>query len=131
MTLAPPGLGLQRACELLSISRSGYYRARQGPSAATRTAAAETTRLRDRIEALCLEFSGYGYRRGTAQLHREGIGVNHKRVLRLMREESLLCHVKRHFVTTTDSQHGFRRYPNLIAGLTPTDVNEIWIADVT
>ena len=70
--------------------------------------------LLDRIEAICLEFPRYGYRRVTAQLKRENLFVNHKRVLRLMQESDLLCRVKRRWVNTTDSRHGFPRYPNLV-----------------
>jgi putative transposase len=57
---------------------------------------AEAVALRDAIERLMLEFAGYGYRRVTHALQREGWKVNHKRVLRMMREESLLGHLKRH-----------------------------------
>ena len=55
-----------------------------------------------------LEFPGYGYRRVAKALQRAGAGVNHKRVLRVMREEALLCQLKRRFVATTDSHHGLR-----------------------
>ena len=127
--LAPPGLPLTRVCALLGISRSGLYRARRpGEPAATASA---TVRLRERIEALCLAFPGYGYRRVTAQLQREGWRVNHKRVLQLMREERLLCRGKRSFASTTNSGHGLRRYPNLIAGLAVEGVNRLWVADIT
>ncbi len=61
-----------------------------------------------------LELPGYGYRRVTAELHRQGWAVNHKRVLRIMRQESLLCQLKRRFRPTTDSAHPFGIYPNLI-----------------
>ena len=70
--------------------------------------------LRDKIEAICLEFPRYGYRRVTHHLKHEGCRVNHKKVLRLMRESGLLCHVKRKWVKTTDSKHRFPRYPTLI-----------------
>jgi hypothetical protein len=50
--------------------------------------------LRDRIETICLGFPRYGYRRVTYQLKREGKLVNHKKVLRLMRESDLLCRGK-------------------------------------
>ena len=50
----------------------------------------------------------------TAQLQREGWAVNHKRVLRIMREESLLCELQRRWVKTTESEHGLRTYPNLL-----------------
>jgi len=87
--------------------------------------------LIDRIEAICLEFPRYGYRRVTAQLKRENLLVNHKRVLRLMRESDLLCRVKRRWVNTTDSRHGFPRYPNLVKDVPVSHLNQIWLADIT
>jgi putative transposase len=87
--------------------------------------------LRDRIEAICLEFPRYGYRRVTHQLKHEGWLVNHKKVLRLMRESDLLCRVKRRWVRTTDSNHRFPRYPNLIKGMVINSLNQVWVADIT
>jgi putative transposase len=131
MVLAPPELPITQACALLGISRSGHYQARTSADSAAPTAAVAVVPLRDRIEALCLAFPGYGYRRVTAQLQREGWAVNHKRVLKIMRQESLLCHGKRAFVTTTNSGHGCRRYPNLITGHSVTEINQVWVADIT
>jgi transposase InsO family protein len=130
MALAPAGLPVTRICALLGISRSGHYQARAAADPAP-TAAESAVRLRDRIETLCLEWPGYGYRRVTAQLHREGFVVNHKRVLKIMHQESLLCQAKRAFVATTNSGHALRRYPNLIAGLVIEGVNRLWVADIT
>jgi len=73
--------------------------------------------LRAAVEELVLQFPGYGYRRVTKALARVGYCVNHKRVLRIMREESLLCQLKRRFTPTTDSNHPFRTYPNLLKEL--------------
>jgi transposase InsO family protein len=87
--------------------------------------------LVDRIEAICLELPRYGYRRVTYQLKREGWQVNHKKVLRLMRESDLLCRVKRKWVRTTDSHHHFPRYPNLINGMVINRLNQVWLADIT
>jgi len=87
--------------------------------------------LRDRIEAICLEFPRYGYRRVTYQLKHEGCQINHKKVRRLMRESDLLCRVKRKWVKTTDSRHHFPRYPNLIKGMTISRLNQVWLADIT
>lgn len=131
IALALPSLPLVRACALLRISRSGHYQARAAPDPAAATVAATALRLRERIEALCLQWPGYGYRRVTAQLQREGWSVNHKRVLKIMRAERLLCHRPRAFVATTNSAHGGRRYPNLIRGLTVEGVNRLWVADIT
>ena len=94
-------------------------------------AAARDADIRDRIEAICLEFTRYGYRRVTAQLKREKLIINHKRVLRLMRESDLLCRVRRRWVNTTDSRHGFPRYPNLIRGMAISHLNQVWLSDIT
>ena len=87
--------------------------------------------LRDQIQCLALEWPQYGYRRLTAELHRQGIPANHKRVLRLMREDNLLCLRKRHFILTTDSRHSLTIYPNLVPELTLTSINQLWVADIT
>ena len=89
-------------------------------------------RLRDLIQRLALQYPFYGYRRITRELHDRGYDVNHKRVLRLMRADNLLCLRRRKsFVHTTDSQHGFPIYPNLAAELTPTAIDQLWVADLT
>lgn len=87
--------------------------------------------LLGRIEAVVEEWSGYGYRRITAHLHREGLRVNHKKVLRLMREHGLLCRPQRRGVRTTDSRHPYPRYPNRIRHLVITAINQVWVADIT
>ncbi len=111
----------------MGISRSSFYYKPIAGSGMKKTDAD----LLDRIEAICLEFSRYGYRRVIWQLKHEEWRVNHKRVLRLMRESDLLCRVKRRRVKTTDSRHPFQRYPNLIKGLIVSRLNEVWLADIT
>jgi putative transposase len=78
-----------------------------------------------------LAFPGYGYRRVTHALRRDGWVVNAKRVLRVMREESLLCQITRRFVTTTDSRHGLAGYPNLLREQPVHGLNQAWVADLT
>jgi len=87
--------------------------------------------LRGKIEAICLQFPRYGCRRVTEQLKREGQRVNHKKVLRLMKESDLLCRVKRKWVKTTDPRHRFPRYPNLIKGIVIKRLNQVWLSDIT
>ncbi len=87
--------------------------------------------LLHRIETLVEEFSGYGYRRITEQLHREGHRVNHKKVLRIMREGDLLCRPRRRWVKTTNSDHSYPRYPNRIQDLLITTINQVWVSDIT
>src|SRR5258708_17843969 len=66
------------------------------------------------------------------QMRREGFGVNRKRVLRLMREDNLLCLRRRSFVpVTTDSRHDWRVVPNLARGMVPTGRDQLWVADIT
>ncbi len=88
--------------------------------------------MRDRIEEIILEFAGYGYRRVTHALARAGWQVNHKRVLRIMQEESLLCHLKKRFVmATTNSRHRFPVSPNVLAGVVLERPDQAWVADLT
>lgn len=108
------------------MSRSWFYE-----QANERASSAEDLQLREDIEQIVLENTRYGYRRVTAQLRRDGWLLNHKRVLRVMRQESLLCQLKRSFVMTTDSAHGHRVYPNLLKGIVPSQVNQAWVADIT
>jgi transposase InsO family protein len=87
--------------------------------------------LRDEIQRIALEWPCYGWRRITAELRRRGWTVNHKCVLRMMREDNLLCLRRRKFVVTTDSNHGRPVYPNLAASMVLTGVDQLWIADIT
>ncbi len=121
-----PTLSVRRLCRLLDVSRSWYY-----AHPATDARAEGDLVLRDAIERITLEFPGYGYRRVTHALQREGWAVNHKRVWRVMRQDSLLCQLKRRFLVTTDSAHGLPTYPNLLAQMTLSAPNQAWVADIT
>jgi putative transposase len=87
--------------------------------------------LQDQIEQIAIDHMGYGYRRITAELHRKGVDVNHKVVLKIMRASDLLVRPLRGFIITTDSKHAFPVYPNLYRNQWPTAPNEIWAADIT
>jgi putative transposase len=87
--------------------------------------------LRDAIQKIAVEMPAYGYRRITQQLRRQKRVVNGKRVLRIMREDNLLCLRKRSFVRTTDSNHTLRVYPNLAKELKVSGLNQLWVADIT
>ncbi|MBA2518625.1 MAG: IS3 family transposase [Chloroflexia bacterium] len=121
-----PALSVRRLCALLGVGYSWYYERQENTTQAERDVA-----LRDAIEQIVLAFPGYGYRRVTKALAREGWAVNHKRVLRVMRQESLLCQLKRRFAVTTNSAHVLRTYPNLVAGFDLTGPDQAWVADVT
>jgi transposase InsO family protein len=129
MTASLPqgAIGIERMCRLAVVSRAGYYRHWQA-SAPKR----EETSLRDAIQRLALANRHYGYRRIAALLGREGWAANHKRVLRLMHEDNLLCLRKAAFVpTTTDSRHGWRVVPNLARGMELSGLDQLWVADIT
>ncbi|MGA2045892.1 MAG: IS3 family transposase [Roseiarcus sp.] len=118
---------IERLCRLGGVSRAGTYRHFEASAPARADAD-----LRDRIQKLSLQHRHYGYRRIAAQLRREGEIVNAKRVLRLMREDNLLCLRASPFVPrTTNSHHGFAIVPNLTRGLRPTGLDQIWVADIT
>lgn len=121
-----PEVSERHLCRMFEVSRSWY---RQKPSAEHK--AGKDLDLRDAIERIALQFPGYGYRRVAAALRREGWTVNHKRVLRIMREESLLCQLKRRFKVTTESAHSFKRYPNLIKETEVHGLDQVWSSDIT
>jgi transposase InsO family protein len=87
--------------------------------------------LLERIREVATEFPCYGYRRVTAQLRRDGIMVNRKRIHRIMAQNGLLCTIRRKYRVTTNSNHGLVKYPNLIKGLIPVRTDELWHSDIT
>ena len=120
-------LTVERMCALAGVNRAGYYR--HWKASAPRQ---EETAVRDAIQRVALANRRYGYRRIAAQLRRDGLVANHKRVLRLMRQDNLLCLRERPFVPmTTDSRHAWHVVPNLARGLVPTGLDQLWVADIT
>jgi putative transposase len=123
-------ISLSRASQLLDVNRSSYYQwiSQQGQHPSD---SAQNIALRDTIQRIAVEFPRYGYRRITVELKRQGIVVNHKKILRLMKEDNLLVVKKRFKPVTTDSNHGFSVYPNLIKDLEITQLNQVWASDIT
>jgi putative transposase len=73
----------------------------------------------------------YDYRRITAQLKREGWWVNSKRVRRLMGELGFQGKTYRKRKRTTNRDHPFPRYPNLLQGLEVVRPDQVWVGDIT
>jgi transposase InsO family protein len=119
-------LSVIRMCEVAGFSRAGYYRFLDPEKPAP-----ADMELRDEMQKIALEWPSYGSRRITRELKARGWEVNRKRVRRLMREDNLLCVVKRKFVVTTDSAHGLKVYPNLAGSMLLTGVDQLWVADIT
>jgi len=123
---AAKGEAVNALCQMTGISRASYYR-----WGVRRPSFPVEMEFRDALQKIALESPAYGYRRITAELNRRGFEVNHKRVLRLMRQDNLLCLRHKSFVVTTDSKHDLPVYPNLARDLAPSDVNQLWVADIT
>jgi putative transposase len=119
---------IERLCRLAGVSRAGYYRFWR--KSAPRQ---HDTMLRDKIQEVALANPHRGYRLVTWKLvNEEGLVVNHKRVLRLMRQDNLLCLRKRAFVPpTTDSNHGWPVVPNLAGDMLVSGLDQLWVADIT
>jgi putative transposase len=120
-------LSIERMCQLAGVSRAGFYRSLQ-----ERAPGEEDMEVRSVIQQIAVEHRRrYGYRRISAELRRRGMLVNHKRVLRIIREDNLLAVQPRAFVVTTDSDHEFEVYLNLAGRMKLTGMNQLWVADIT
>ena len=112
--------------EAVGLSRSTIFRHWHSSVSAT-----DELELRGQIQKIALEMRSYGYRPITKELHRRGVRANHKRVLRLMRADNLLCLRRVAFVRTTDSNHSLTVYPNLAREVVLSNINQLWVADIT
>jgi putative transposase len=118
---------ITKACNCLNLVRRTFYYWKNNLGTDPLN-----MRIRSEIHDIALEFPKYGYRRITAELHRRQFYVNHKRVLRLMREENLLCKpLKKFRISTTDSDHNFQVFPNLAKNIVLTSINQLWVSDIT
>ncbi len=111
------------ACDVLGCTRSSYYH--------LATEQPDEVELKVAIKAVAAEWPTYGYRRVTAQLQRQEWLVNHKRAQRLMRLMRLQAKTKRKRRRTTNSEHDFPRYPNLVQDLEIVRPEQIWVSDIT
>lgn len=114
-------------CEVLNYPRSQVY---YEPAVQTAVQTDEPA-LKALITTIAGAHPTYGYRRITEELKRHGQVVNHKRVSRLMRELGILGQRPRKRKRTTNSNHGFPRYPNRMTGLAVTEPDQVWVGDIT
>jgi len=119
-------MSVVRMCAVVGFSRASFYRF-QTPA----KPASEDLEIREEMQKIAVEWPSYGSRRITHELQARGWDINRKRVQRLMRQDNLLCVAKRKFVVTTDSAHGLQVYPNRAATMVLTDVDQLWVADIT
>ncbi|MBU2100862.1 IS3 family transposase [Candidatus Micrarchaeota archaeon] len=121
-------LDIASACRALNVSRS-WYTDWINQSGNTKN---DDRKLIQQIKQIIGKTRRYGYRRVTAELHRQKIIVNHKKVLKIMGENSILCRKKKAFKPkTTDSNHDLKTYPNLIEDLVVNRLNQVWASDIT
>ena len=110
-------------CQAFNVSRSSYY---YQPIVSP-----DEAKLKRAIKKEAAEWPAYGYRRITKQLQRGEWVVNHKRVQRLMRLMGIQARIRRRKRRTTNSEHGFPRYPNLVLDLEVVQPEQVWVCDIT
>lgn len=109
-------------CQTLGLPRSSFYRQAQ---------ADQDSALRVALFELASQWPTYGCRRLTVMLRRQDRKVNAKRVRRLMHELGLAAKAHKRKPRTTNSEHGFARFPNLVEGLKVERPEQVWVADIT
>jgi putative transposase len=115
---------IRRVCQLLGVARSSvYYSARPAPD--------DEAVLKSALLDLAGEWPTYGYRRLTVMMRRLDWPVNGKRVRRWMHELGIDGAPPARKKRTTDSNHAFLRYPNLVKDLEITRPDQVWVADIT
>ena len=116
---------IQTICDVIGYTRSRYYYQTKSDNKI------QEEELKKAIINVAGRYPTYGYRRITKQLQREGWKVNHKRISRLMRELGLLAKRRVRRKRTTNSVHGYKRYPNLVKGLVVKRPEQVWVGDIT
>ncbi len=118
------GLSNERMCQLAGVSKAGFYRHLR-----SRDTYDEEMQVRSETQSIALEHEGhYGYRRITAELRRRGMLVNHKRVVRILREDALIATPRQ---WPRERRRHRDMYVNVAAGMKLTGTNQLWVADIT
>jgi len=112
------------ACTVLALSHSSYY---------YHAKKKDERELEEAIEEIAGEFPKYGTRRISQQLRRapHDLSAGRKRVRRIMAQKKLLRPLKQHKRRTTNSEHAYPRYPNLVKNLEIRHPNQVWASDIT
>ena len=109
-------------CRVLSVARSSLYH---------RPSSVQNKTLETALQEICAEFPCYGYRRVTAELRRCGWQINRKRIARMMKIMDLQAKKVVRKRRTTNSEHSFPRYSNLVESLLVQRPDEVWVGDIT
>src|SRR5215467_447756 len=120
---------VSQACQVTGLAASSFYY-KPNPQHRRRREK-QDEKLRQQIEQIHEEFTGYGYRRIANELARRGLRVNEKRIRRVMKKFDLKPITWRTWVATTDSAHALAIHPNRIQNRQVRAINEVWVADIT
>jgi putative transposase len=112
----------------MNLSSSTYY---HDPKVSRAEKEEQDADLRGAIELIRVEFPRTGYRMLLGHLKRRGIKIGERKLRRVIAKFELQIKPKRKFVNTTDSNHNFLIYPNLLEELTIDNINQVWTADIT
>ena len=117
-------------CEVLSVSRSGYYAWRKSPESKRKQS---NGTLRKKIRAVHRDSGeSYGSPRVYKALKKQGETCSENRVARLMREDGLKAKTKKRFKATTNSKHNLPVAPNLLnRDFSPQEPNRVYAGDIT
>jgi transposase InsO family protein len=115
---------IELACELMDLPHSTYY---------YHSHKADESQLQADMAQVVGQFTRYGSRRVAHQLRRAPYHyqINRKRAQRIMRQRNWLRPVRRKGYRTTDSDHAYPRYDNLVKDLAVTHPEQVWVSDVT
>lgn len=113
-------------CQTLHVSKHAFVNAGHNKSLCP-----TNTVLIDEIKSIIGSTRKYGYRRITIELKHRGFCINHKKVLKIMKTNNLLCKTKKMFKSTTNSNHNLIKYPNLLETFVPSFINQVWASDIT
>ena len=117
-------------CEVLEVSKSGYYKwLSSEPSARV----SENRALTEQIRSIHrMSRQSYGSPRIAKELQSLGLRTSKPRVERLMRDAGIRSRLKRKYVATTDSKHGFKVAENLLQRNFKVEaVSKVWVSDIT
>ncbi|WP_418294697.1 IS3 family transposase [Microvirga ossetica] len=121
---------IQRLCQVLEVSQSGYFAWRSRPACQRQR---DDLVLLAHVRSAFRESNGtYGSPRMTRELQDQGLPIGRRRTARLMRENGLKARQKRRFKRTTDSHHAFPIAPNLLEqDFSAERPNQKWNADIS
>ena len=123
-------LTVNRLCEIMDVSPRGFraWRSRTA-SRRQRTDMALLAHFREQFR---LSLGGYGRPRMTEEMKELGFNVGHRRIGRLMQQNSITVKRNKKFKATTDSKHSFNIAPNLLKrDFSANRPNQKWAGDIS